>query len=400
MKKVIFINFPVYGHVNPQLNFCKELAQQNVELIYYTYDKYFSKFDGVNGIELRKYPDSFMDYYNQLAENKKLHKKLLAFLYVFYTLTEKILPFIMDEVEREKPDLIICDSLAIWGKVAARYYNIPYAFFFCGLMGDTISISESNSFKLSLIKSIMFDFPYAIKFTSIRKRIENKYGKVTDKPQDILSHQNKFSIIMTSKEFHPGGNKYPDTVKFIGPSNIENYYVKEEKNCIFISIGTIAFSHTFWDMCIEATKDLDYEIVMSFGDNKNNKVNTDKLPANVKIYNNLSLEEYRKTLKRSVLFISHGGFNSISDSILYMTPLLICPITSEQYSNGKIIEEYNCGKVYATKNTKLDVLKSKINEVINDQSIKVGMEKYRQSFLNSMGYEKAVQELNKEFELF
>lgn len=400
MKKIIFINFPVSGHVNPQINLCKELSKKEVKLIYYTFERYFPKFKDIENIELRKYPDSFYDYYNELASDSSLHDKFLAFFYVFYTLTEKVLPFIMEEVRNERPDLIICDTLAIWGKIAARVNKIPMAFFFSSFIGDSVALKNSPAFAMSLIRSAILHFPYYFKFSAIKKRIEKRYGKVADGPQDIMNHKGKFSIVTTSREFQPGGELYPKNVRFIGPAHVEDSDLPDKKDTIFISLGTIAFSDTYWDICIEAAKDLGYNVVVSFGGNKNNKVNSKNLVDNVKVYENLNLQEYRDVLKKSVLFISHGGFNSISDSILYMTPLIICPLSAEQYSNGKIIEERDCGIVYPDKKLEVNKLREKIIEVINNEKSKVGLQKYRHSFLNSMGYKRAVEDLNEEFELY
>ncbi len=399
MKKIMFVNFPASGHVNPQLNMCRELAKKDIKLLYYTFDQYFPRFKGIHNIELRKYPDDFNAYYHQLAEDKRLHE-FIAFIYVFYTLTERVLPFMKEEVEKEKPDLILCDSLAIWGKIAARIYGVPMAYFFSSLMGDSVVIKKSPSFALGLIKSALLHFPYVLKFNQIKKRIERQYGKVTDKPQEIMSHQGKFTIVMTSREFHPGGEEYGEHVKFIGPSYREDSAIPEHKDKIFISLGTIAFSDTFWDACIEATKGLGYEVVISFGGAKNNKISRDSIPENVKVYDNLSLGEYREVLKHSALFISHGGFNSISDAILYKTPLLICPITAEQVSNGKLVEQYGCGAVYIEKRVNINKLRNKVMKVLYHEEMKSGLEKYRQSFLHAMGYEKAVEALNDEFGLF
>ncbi|MCK4259544.1 MAG: hypothetical protein KAX49_11240 [Halanaerobiales bacterium] len=400
MKKILFINFPVSGHVNPQINMCKELAEKDVKLIYYTFDRYFPKFKGLDNIDLRKYPDNFVDYYNALADDPSLHKEFSAIFYVFYTLTEKIMPFILEEVNKEKPDLIICDTLAIWGKIAAQYYNVPMAFFFSSFMGDSILIKNLPSFAFDIFKSMVLYFPFTIKFMRMIKKLEKQYGKIIDKPWNMMADRGKFSIVMTSKEFHPGGNEYPDNVKFIGPAHIEDSELPKVKDTIFVSLGTIATSETFWDDCIEATKDLGYEVVISFGGAKNNKVNIKNLPDNIKIYDNLSLEEYRKVVKRSVLFISHGGFNSISDSILYKTPLLIYPFTAEQKSNGLLIQKCGCGIVYLEKKVEVKKLREKCIEIITNKSLQESLEKYSQSFLNSMGPKKVVEELNKEFNLF
>lgn len=398
----MFISLPVSGHVNPQLNLCKELSQRNVTLIYYTFEQYFHKFDEMDGVDLRKYPDDFYHYYNKLAADEKLQSQFMNLLYVFYTFTEKLMPFMMKEVEKEKPDLIICDTLAIWSKIVARYFQIPYVYFVSSFMGDKIMMKETPAFTRSLVKSAVVSVPYIIKFNTIIKRLEKQYGKVVDKPWNIMEPGGKFTMVVTSKDFHPGGYQYPSNVKFVGPAFVDKEDLTEEKDTIFISLGTICFSHTYWDICIDASKDLGYQVVVSFGGNSNNKVNAANLPDNVKIYENLSLEEYRGVLKRSVLFISHGGFNSISDSILYETPLIICPGHAEQASNGRVVEADGCGKLFManTKEFQKDNLKALILQVIKDDDMKKNLSRYRSSFLKAPGFKKVVDELDQEFQLF
>ena len=55
---------------------------------------------------------------------------------------------------------------------------------------------------------------------------------------------------------------------------------------------------------------------------------------NVEVYDNLSLEKFHSELERSILFITHGGFNSISDSVVAETKMLVCPVTTENLNNG------------------------------------------------------------------
>ncbi|MDF2841387.1 MAG: glycosyltransferase [Clostridia bacterium] len=400
MKKILFISFPVSGHVNPQFCFNKELSQQNVKLIYYTFHKYFDKYKDVENIELREYPDSFRELYDRLSGDSNMHSKLLAMLYVFYAFTEIVLPYIIKEVETEKPDLIICDSLAMWGKVATRYHNIPYCYFFTSFMGDSQTVQKSPAFKLNIAKSILLDFPYLVKMLAIQKKIKKQYGMLYDQPMNMMSHQGKFTMVMTSKEFHPTGIEYPSNVRFVGPAHVENCDIPENKDTILISLGTILYSDTHWDACIEAAKDLGCKVVVTFGGNTKNKVNTERLPSNVEVYNNLSQEDFRDVLKHSAVFISHGGFNSISDAVLYRTPLIICPTTAEQAGNGEFIEKYGCGLLYNKKRIHVQELREKIQQVMDDKSFQDNVEKYRQSFLNSIGMGKVVEELNKEFNLY
>jgi MGT family glycosyltransferase len=397
LKKIIIFGFLAQGHINPQINLCKELAAKKVKLIYYCSDKFFPKFDGINNIELRKYPDNCLDYYTKNEDVNLAVNHMARILHFFGTVTEMLAPFTMAEVDREKPDLIICDPYVMWAKMAARFYNVPLALFFAQLMGTDSPPSLASN--LNMIKSMILDLPYLIKFLAAFKRMEKKYGKVFD-PSSIASHQGKFTMVMTSKEFHPGGAGYPDNVKFIGPSYIEDSIIPDIKDIIFVSRGTMAASDTFWDACMEATKGLGYKVVISFGGNKDNKIKTKNIPDNVKIYDNLSLEEYRNILKQSVLFISHGGFNSICDAILYRTPLIIYPVIPEQIGNGELIQKVGCGITFGLQKVKANILREKIIQLLNDSSLQANLEKYRQSFLNSMGYKKVVEELGKEFDLF
>lgn len=400
MKKVAFISFPVSGHVNPQFSLCEEFSKKNVNFYYFTAECYKSKYDSLNNINIITYPKDFMDYYNKLSSDITLHEKMMALMYVFNTFMEKVLPFVIKELKVIKPDFIVCDSLAVWGKAAASYLKIPYAIFFSSFMGDPIIMKKTPAFTLGVIKSGIFDFKYVIKFLQIQKRIEKQYGKVTDSMSKIMQHQGKFTIVATSREFHPGGNLYPNNVHFVKPSVYNENGIKVKKDTIFISVGTISFSDTFWDVCLEATKNLNYRVVLSFGNNKKNKLNTKKLRDNVFLYDNLSLNDFRKELERSEVFISHGGFNSITDSIIAETKLLVCPITSEQLGNGQIIENYGCGKLFKSKNITAEKLENEIVKLINDKKMRKNLIHYKKSFINEQTYEEVLNDLNDQFNLF
>lgn len=400
MKKIVFISFPVAGHANPQYSLCEELTKRKVKVIYYTAERYADKYKKIKNIEIRTYPKEFMDYYDELSKNIILHQKMMALMYVFNSFTEKILPFIVEEVQKDKPDLIISDSLAVWGKVVARYLKIDYALFFSSFMGDSIIMKKTPSFTLGLIKSMVCDFNYVIKFMKIKKNIEKKYGKITDSMPKIMDHQGAFTIVATSREFHPGGNLYPENVHFVRPCVFNENRIIQKKDTILISVGTISFSHTFWDLCIKATENLDYRVVISFGNNKNNLIQSKNIRSNVEIYENLSLEEYRKELERSEIFITHGGFNSITDAIIAETKLLICPITTEQVSNGKVLEAYGCGRLLKSKGLTPEKLKIEIEALIKDKKIKNNLIKYKESFKNEKTYKEIVDKLGEEFNIF
>jgi len=397
VKTILFVNFPVSGHINPQYEICKELASEN-HVIYLTAERYKQKYEDIPNLTVAAYPAEFMEFYDELLKQSVLSEKFMALLYVFYSLTDKVIDFAMEYIGQLKPDLIVCDALALWGKMAARYYNIPCALFFASFMGDTNFLRKSPTFLFGMMKSICLDFGYIQKFSKIKKNMEKKYGDVVDGMSNMMSHQGLFSIVHTSEQFHPYGDQYPDNVHFLRPSMFSETKIVGKRDTIFIGIGTIASSDNFWDVCLDATRKLNYRVVISFGNNPHNKVNKAKLRQNVEIYDNLSLERYREELMRSEIFINHGGFNGVMDGIIAETKMLIYPKTVETKNNGKIIEDFGCGKVYPKGEFLAEKLEKEIEELLN-MDCKENLWKLKESFINSETCFDVAASLRKEYHI-
>ena len=48
-------------------------------------------------------------------------------------------------------------------------------------------------------------------------------------------------------------------------------------------------------------------------------------------------------LQRAALFISHGGMNSVNESLFYGVPLVVIPQQMEQLLNGRMVERAGAG---------------------------------------------------------
>ncbi|MCX7843031.1 MAG: glycosyl transferase [Clostridia bacterium] len=400
MKKVMFISFPASGHVNASVNVCKELASRNVKVIYYTLEEHFYKFAGHENIEVRGFPENFKKYYYEKAAiSGKIMKSLVRILHMVYSFTDILMPFVIDEVEREKPDLIMGDALSVYAKIIARMKKIPLVLVFTFLI-QTDPENPKPPIPPGAIRSMLLNFPTFIDAMNIKNSINKKYGNFCDEPGDFLHHQDEFTIVTTSKEFQPKGHLFGDNVKFMGPTNVKHSTIPEVKDTIFVSIGTVQSNNLIWDSCINATRGMGYKVKLTFAGNKQNKVTLKDIPDNVTIYDNLTPDEYRDIISQSVLFISHGGINSVSDAILGMTPILVIPGNDETVQMGQLVEKYRCGRMYAYKKIDEKKLREEISRIINDSSTRSGLAAMRQSFLNSMGCKKVVDEMGKKFNLF
>ena len=198
----------------------------------------------------------------------------------------------------------------------------------------------------------------------------------------------KYKLMLTSKEFHLSGDLLDKSFYFIGPSTIEKRAIDEsfsfkkdlKKKLIFISLGTLFNTNLdFYKICIEAFGDSDeFQVIMSVGKVIDLK-KFENVPKNFYIYNYVPQHQ---VLELTDIFISHGGLNSINERlILNEKPIIIIPQEGDQYMNAKAISDFGAG-ISIFKNTlNAKVLKNAVNSIINDEEkYKKGVQNILQSF--------------------
>lgn len=387
MKKFIFFSFPLAGHVNPQVGLCKALGEKEAKVIFYTSKIHFSKFNDFKNVELREYPQEFQTYFDMIGTKYHIHHKMLIMLSTFYNDTELLIDFCIQEVAKEKPDVITCDQFAIWGRAAAKYHKVPLCKFFSSIMADEIVYITDPYFKNAVAYMVLTQGLYMFRILGVIRRINRKYGKIVEGINEVMDRGNGLCLVMTSKKFHPGGDMYPENVRFIGADH-ERVLPSVKKNKIFISLGTISMRPHFFEDCIEATKHLGYSYVITLAGNKKHNINELKKYDNVVIHDNLNFEEYRNVVNESALFISHGGFNGVTTALLYETPLLICPVSPEQINNAKLITKYQCGAGYYKKKININLMRKIVDGIVDNESVNASLKEQSQALCNSLAYDK------------
>ena len=81
--------------------------------------------------------------------------------------------------------------------------------------------------------------------------------------------------------------------------------------------------------------------------------------------------DFSKLFKNAVLFINHGGQNSVIDGLVYGVPQLICPgRVFERIYNGKSVEKVGSAKVLEHNRFKSEIIKNECEELISDDSFR------------------------------
>ena len=107
-KTILWYGIPAYGHVNSNLYFANLLVKEKIRVVYYSTEMFRSVIER-NGCEYRSYPISQKEM--DLSDGQKILK--LYRLVLEYT--EKMLPFLLGEAQKERPWGIILESFALWG---------------------------------------------------------------------------------------------------------------------------------------------------------------------------------------------------------------------------------------------------------------------------------------------
>lgn len=371
--KIAWFCIPAHGHTNPTLGIVKELTSAGHEVYYFSFEQFKEKIEkaGASFISC----DGF-DFEMEDKENSDRVGKDMAFaaeLLVNSTLAldDKV----SEKVKEIKPDLIVSDSVAYWGKLTAMKYNIPY-------VSSTTTFAFNNQSSRYMKQGIgnlfktIFTMPKANKHI---KRLQDKGYPVKSIMEIVTNDNDTNTIVYTSKYFQPCAESFSDKYHFIGPSirPVEKAMEKTADKTVYISMGTVVKNEEIYKSCIEALKGTDYQVIVSCGTNSHN---FGTLPDNIQVYEHV---DQMAVLSVADVFITHCGMNSASEGLYFEVPLILCPQTPEQGAVAARTEELGAG-IMLRSYGKDDILKT-IETVLNDTKYKNAAKKISESFKSCGG---------------
>lgn len=384
--KFIFLTVPAYGHLNAMLGVAQGLVDKGHKVIVYNTKEFETKIKGT-GAEFRTPPVSIKEIDFRLMRN------FFKIIETSLEMTQLVIPPLIKIVEEEKPDCVLHDSLTAWGKIVGAKTNTP-----------AVSLVPSVGINLQvLLASSRHIFPDVVKLIKEPLRTRNfirayyalykKYDLNPPSLFDILSNTEKLNIIFTSRYFQPQGESFDDRFKFVGPIIYDrnekkglNLLKEFSKQLIYVSMGTVYNDDIgFYRKMIRTFTDKPYRIFISVG----KYIDQDKLGA---IPSNIFVQEYwpqLEILKKASLFISHGGMNSVNESLYFGVPMILFPQIQEQRINSARVEELGAGMYYRGE-FKSETFLEKVEEVIKNPSYKSSAEEIGKTLKQVGGINSAV----------
>lgn len=387
MSKIAFFCIPAHGHTNPTLEVVRELINRGNEVWYYSYTPFKEKISSTGAKFIAC--DEF-DAEKKLTpeDGARIGKDIAFSTKILVDTTLALDEMVCRDMQEFKPDCIVADSMAFWGKAAALKLNIP---FICSTTTFAFNKYSAKIMKQSIGQ--LFKTIFAMKSVNKDlKRLQDKGYPIKNILSIIQNDNNTNTIVYTSKEFQPYSETFSDKYSFVGPSirKVDVVPQKTDKKTIYISMGTVNnMLMKFYKNCIAAFKDSDYKIIMSVGEFTNIE-DFGEIPNNFSIHNRVNQIE---VLQTADVFVSHCGMNSVNESLYFEVPLVLFPQTTEQGGVANRVSQLGAG-VYLKKNNS-NAIAQAVNTILSDSEYKKNATKISEGFKNSGGTKEAVEAILK-----
>ncbi|MBR4550034.1 MAG: glucosyltransferase [Oscillospiraceae bacterium] len=376
--KIAWFCIPAHGHTNPTLGLVRALTDAGHEVFYFSFEMFREKIENAGATFIAC--DGY-DFEMEDKENADRVGKDQAFaVELLVSSTLALDEMVTEHIARIRPDLIVSDSVAYWGKLAAMKHRIPYVSSTTTFAFNRYS-SRYMKHGLGETMRMLFSMP---KVNKQIRRLQEK-GYPVKGLLDIVQNDNDTNtIVYTSRYFQPCSETFSEKYRFIGPSMrpITEPCEKTAAQTVYISMGTVNQNREFYRNCIEALGKTPYQVILSMGTNPDR---FEALPDNVRVYERV---DQMAVLSISDAFITHCGMNSASEGLYYGVPLILFPQTPEQDAVARRAEELGAGlRLPSTEQD--DILKT-VTRVLEDRRFREQAEKVSDSFKQAGGIPEAV----------
>ena len=366
--KIAWFCIPAHGHTNPTLGLVKALTEAGHEVWYFSFDEFREKIEGAGAtfISCDGYDFDMEDKGN--ADRVGKDKVYATELLVSSTLAlDEMTARVLGEI---RPDIVVSDSVAYWGKLAAMKHGLPYV--------SSTTTFAFNRYSAKYMQESVWDIAKMLvampRINKQLKRLREKGYPVKSLLEIVQNDNETNTIVYTSSYFQPCADTFSEKYHFIGPSirPVTEPVEKTSDRTIYISMGTVNQNREFYRNCINVLASTGWQVIISMGTNTDH---FDDLPENIQVYESV---DQMAVLSIADAFITHCGMNSASEGLYFGVPLVLFPQTPEQDAVAKRTEELGAG--LRLKSIAEEDILDALSQVLNDPQYRTGAAKVSESF--------------------
>lgn len=388
MSHIAYFNIPFLGHINPSLALVQELVRLGETVDYYCFEEVRPQIE-FTGAQFQRLPTRHIDSMTkpQAPSGPVLTSHLME-------ISLEVMPVLLERFRRDPPAMIILGHLCPWGSFIGRVLNIPTVVTYSSFAQLPNLLPPLPLFLMAQnIRWFPKNLPFFFKYWQLSRQLARQYDIERPKMKDLFGILGDLNIIFTSEMFQPNRENCGCSYVFTGASLTDRIPDSEFssteiqwKSLIYISLGTLFNQNVpFFKNCLLAFQGTEHTVVMLV-DNSTNIQALGEIPPNFIIRSQVPQLEI---LKYARVFITHGGMNSTSESLVNRVPLVVYPQGADQYVIAKRIQELGVGVWLTPKNLQPMPLRTLVERVMTDAGIQRNVERVGNSLREAGGAPKA-----------
>ena len=347
VTRVVFLGVPAWGHVNPTLGVVAELVRRGHAVTYHCGEPHRAAIEATGA--------GFCAYEPGWIQNDMPHDgDVVGLGRVIGEAARRIRPALAAELRRQPADVIVHDSLALWGKELAAELDVP-------------AVCSTTT--------LVFDRRVALSRPELLARIAAQHARQPKALVEIrglfemLSNREPLNLVYTSRAFQPFGDTYDARFAFVGPVLRDEAPLDPElaslDSPIYVSLGTLFNDRrAIFRAAAEGLSRLGHPVVISTG----GRLDPDTLgPLPSDVIARAWVPQLG-ILRRASLAVTHAGMNSVNEALYFDVPLVLLPQAADQTWVAHRVAELGAGVV--VRDPDADLLRSAARRALDDAAIR------------------------------
>ncbi len=387
MPKALFLSLPLHGHVNPSLPLVRELARRGDEIVYYSAGAFAAEIERA-GARYRPYRNAFLTDLSQLPARTHEISWLLM------RTAASVLEGELDAFREEHPDYVIADSVAPWGQWVGRILRVPvvtsvstFAF-----NRQVVAFGLAYGVRPKSARLLLSKLRYMSKAFLLHRRLCRVHGVSGPGVMGSVMGRSDLNIVYTSRYFQPCAESFDDRFQFVGPmtSRTETTMFPWEhvrlSDVVYVSLGTLFNADpAFYRKCFEAFAGQAFQVILSTGANVPRET-LGVAPPNFIVASHVP---QLAVLQRVKAFVTHGGMNSVSESLSYSVPMVVVPQMGEQAIVGRRVAQLGAGLCLTKEEVTVETLRDAVRRLLVEDRFRSQAATVCQSFREAGGVAQA-----------
>jgi MGT family glycosyltransferase len=364
MARALFLSLPLHGHMNPALPLVAELVARGDEVICWSTDAFAAAVAGA-GARFRPYHNAFLDDLRGLPA----HTHALA--YLLTRTSAEVLEAHLEAFRAEAVDYVIADSVAPWGQWVGEILGVPVVTSISTFAFNrhVLAFAATRGVRPTSARAFVSKLRHVGRAFLLGRRLRARYRVAGPGVIGSVVGHSGLNIVYTSRYFQPCASTFDDSYEFIGPSAAARadaapfpWERLRHPVVVYVSLGTLFNADaSFYRACCDGFGSEDVQVVMAIGEHVPVAA-LGAVPANVVVQPRVPQLEI---LERASAFVTHGGMNSVSESLHRGVPVLVVPQMGEQAIVGRRAEELGAGLCVERHEATATVLRDGVRQLLS-----------------------------------